>query len=387
MPELQHKEVAERAHCPGCGAALALAELERIVLCQYCGTESRIVRRLRVLEPDLPDGPPPKPPIDPAKDYAKWGTEALVWGILNGSDLPEQIAMATALDNWPHANETMGRLLPHYVAFMLTAHPDLDKAMRGVIGKLICSDKLKLRNLAIRAGQRYGFSHPGSMGLLFALSLGDAGTVKLLLEIAEWASEHGYADYAKEALIGVRTAIGREAHYRHLCNQILIDRIPQVHGQVADWLINHVRLEFDVGYRQHREHVLELLDDMVAERPDLAEPLAKALRPCRNAEDLEQWRTRIRQVPRLRTTPARHAALETMGQPPNDMTPEATQLAVTELAPLLADETLAGAAADVMAKLLWVGQGVPPPMQAFVDAAGDGLHKRIRDAYNLRTRR
>ncbi|MBX3461499.1 MAG: hypothetical protein KF696_16250 [Planctomycetes bacterium] len=387
MAELQHKESAERAHCPGCGAALELAELERIVLCRYCGTESRIVRRLRVLEPDLPDGPPPKPPIDPSKDYNSWGTEALVWGILNGSELAEQIAMAKALDQWPHVNETMGRLLPHYVAFMLTAHPDLDKAMCGIVGKLICSDKLKLRNLAIRAGQRYGFAHPGSRGLLFALSLGDAGTVKLLLEIAEWASQHGYADYAKEALIGVRTAVGRERDYRHLCNQILIDRIPLVHGQVADWLINHVRLEFDVGYRQHREQVLELLDDMVSERPDLVEPLAKALRPCRNAEDLEQWRTRVRQVTRLRTPEARKAALETMGQPPNDMTPEATQLAVSELAPLLRHEALADVAAEVFAKLLWVGAGVPAPMQAFVDAAGDTLHKRIRAAYDLRTRR
>ena len=385
MPDLEHRHAAERAHCPGCGAALELAAQEIHVLCRYCGTESKIVRRLRVLEPELPDGPLPKPPVDPSKDYGHWGTEALVWGILNGTVLSEQVAMAMALDNWPHANETMGRLLPHYVSFMLTAPDELDHAMRGVIGKLICCNKLPLRNLAIRAGQRFGFSDPGSKGLLFALSLGDAGTVKLLLEIAEWASERGLADYAKHALYGVQTAIGREADYRHLCNQILVDRLPYVHGQVAEWILRHLRNELDVGFRQPRTPVLELLDDMAIERPELVELLAQALRPCRHAETIPEWAQPTRQVRRLRSMPAKLAALETMGRPPNDMSQPATQIAVDELSALVNDETLGKAAANVMAELLWVGDTVPPPMQSFIDAGGESLPRRIREAFRLRT--
>lgn len=385
MAELEHFAEADRAYCPGCGASLELQAEQAIMTCQYCGSESKVVRRLRRLEPELPDGPPPKPPVDPSKDYGSWGCEALIWGILNGTDLAEQVKMANQLDSWGHTRcKPLPGLLSRYVHFMLTAPPELDKAMRGIIGKMICSDDLKLRNLAIRVGQKYGFSNPGSKGLLFSLSLGDAGTVKLLLEIAEWAQETGYDDYCHEALMGVQTAIGREANYRHVCNQILLHRLPYVTGQVREWILKHTRLEFDVGYRQHRPWVLELLDDMALEQPALVEPLVKCMRTCRGAESPDDFDERLRGIRRLRTREAKLASLDTIGRPHHDTDPARTQFYVEELTPWLDDAEFAEPAAKVLKDALWLGEGVPPALQGLWDGRGEGLPSVFVQGYKLR---
>jgi len=385
VADLAHDALADRAHCPGCGASLDLKDMQAVMTCRFCGTDSMVVRRLRRVDPDLPDGPPPKPPVDPTKDYAHWGTEALVWGILNGTVLEEQIAMAAALDHWPHSNATMARLLPHYVHYMLTAPETLDHAMRGVIGKLICSKDLKLRNAAIVAGQRFGFANPGSKGLLFSLGLGDAGTVKLLLEIAEWAGERGLGDYCKHALFGVQTAIGREADYRHVCNEIVLNRLPYVTGQVADWIIRHIRTEFDVGYRQPRPFVLGMIDDMVTEKPELLPRLEDAMRPQRAAESWQMWQQWLYAIPRFRHEATRKIALKTLGQPPHDTDPGAIAQAVQQLEPWLDIPALAEPAASVLAGMLWLGTGVPPALEALKQRRGENFPREFIQKYNLRT--
>ena len=353
--------------------------------CRFCGSESMVVRRLRRMEPPLPDGPPPKPPIDPSKDYGSWGCEALVWGILNGTDVAEQIKMAKELDAWPHTHcKAMPGLLTQYVAYMLTAPAELDKAMCGILGKLICGDDLKLRNLTIRVGQKYGFTKPGSKGLLFALSLGDAGTVKLLLEIAEWANEHGDPDCCKEALIGVRTAIGRERDYRHVCNEILLHRLPYTTGQVRDWLLQHIRLEFDVGYRQHRHWVLQLIDDMVSEQPELIEPLNHCLAKCGSAQTPDDFRARVYAVASLRTKEARLSALISIGRPHHETPPEATQELLDQLKPLLDQPEFSEPVARILKELLWLGEGVPDPLQALWDERGDALPRVFIQGYKSR---
>jgi hypothetical protein len=385
MSELEFQSKADRAYCPGCGASLELASESAIMTCRFCGTDSKVVRRLRRLEPELPDGPPPKPPVDPAKDYGNWGCEALVWGILNGNELAEQIKMAAALNCWPCAhNKVMPALLPRYVAYMLTAPRELDKAMSEIVHKLICSDDLKVRNTVIRVGQKFGFAQPGSFGLLNALSGGDAGTVKLLLEIAEWANEHGYEDYCHQSLMAVQTAIGRERNYRHVCNEILLHRLPYTTGQVREWILKHTRLEFDVGYRQHRPWVLELIDDMATEQPELIEPLRHCLAKCGGAKTPDDFRGRVYAVGRMRSRAAKLAALDSMGRPPHELQPEGVAELVEQLKPLLDDAEFAPPVASTLKNLLWVGEGVPSPLQALWDERGEALPREFVQGYKLR---
>lgn len=374
----------ERAICPGCGAAHELEGGHAIMTCRYCGSQSKIELRLRSIEADLPEVPPPEAEGDPEKDFSHWGTEALIRGILYGTDLELQILMAEALDEWPHTNATMEKYVPLYVAFMVSAQKRLDKAMRGVLGKMICNDTLSRRAAVIRAGWKYGFVLDGSHGLLFALSLGDAGTVKLLLDVAESAARANDTEYAHQALMGVQTAIGREAKLRHVCNQILLHRLPYVSGQVEEWILGHIRREFDVGYRQPSSWVLEMIDDMVSERPDLVPKLRHAHDKCGAADSDQEMDRRLHLVRKLRTEEARLAAVATLGHPPYRMDPAKSQLAVDVLGPLLRQEKFADSAGRALGHFLWLGEGVPEPLRKFREEYEGELPRVFRNAYELR---
>ncbi|MEE9312892.1 MAG: hypothetical protein V3V10_10845, partial [Planctomycetota bacterium] len=348
MTEQTHEIEAERATCPSCGAVLTLRAEQAILQCKYCGTNCKVVRRLRRLDPTLPSENPTEK-YDLAVEYSRWNTAQLMAGILSDETLERKLAMAEALDSWPHVNEVAVKYLSAYVKYMLTAPPELDKAMCGIVGKLICSDKLEFRNAVIRTGQQYGYVNPGSQGLLFALSLGSAATVKLLLDVSEWASASGTEKYLEQALIGVRTAIGRcSSEDRHVSNRIAINRLPYVTDKVRDWILYHIHLEFDVGYTQHRGWVISMIDDMAIEMPELIEPLTESMRRCGGAKYPAQWESFIRAIPIYRTDEARLAALKTMKHPPSETPPEKAEMAVKILKPYLNNEQLADAVGEVL---------------------------------------
>ena len=160
-------------------------------------------------------------------------TEELLRGIVQEKDPERRMSMALALNSWRHANPGdeqtalgIASRVPAVVETMLEADPELDAALGEVLGKFMCSKSLELRESVIQAGREHGFTIDGSRGLLLAISLGDADTVELLLDIAEWAAMRGADDYAKEALLAAQTAIGRDSYRLQDSMQILLDRLP-----------------------------------------------------------------------------------------------------------------------------------------------------------------
>ena len=382
---------AEHANCPGCGAALELLAAQVIMTCSYCGAQSKIERRLRRVEPDLERISPPWQPHDLKDDYEDWGTERLVAGILNETDLAKRIAMARALDAWPHVHSgVMPRYVAVYVECMLTAPPELDKAMNGILGKMICSDDLAQKHCVIKAGEQYGFRINGSRGLLFALSLGDAATVKLLLDIAEFAAKAGDKDYAQQALFGVQTAIGREQTYHKVCTQILCHRLTYVSGQVAEWVMNFLKNEGDVGYRYHRDMLLEVMDAAAFEKRDLLPGLARAMNYCKGGgSDGPGYLSRLGMLTYLRSNEAKLAALQALGGPADDVSDEDLKTALEILGPFLDQKDFEEAAVAAIKVLIWLGpqKRVPPRVEQFLQARGDKLHRWLRDSWNLRVGR
>lgn len=382
---------AERAHCPGCGAALELQAAQAIVSCNFCGTQSKVERRLRRVEPDLERVAPPYKPRDPKEAFESWGCDRLVAGILNETDLAVRVAMARALDSWQHVHAgCMRTYVAAYVEATLQAPPELDKAMCGILGKMVCSDDLADKHCVIRAGEQYGFRLHGSRGLLFALSLGDAATVKLLLDIAEWASRNGDEAYAKEALIGVQTAIGRERTYHEVCTQILCHRLTFVSGQVAQWVMNFLKNEFDVGYRYHRNMVLEVMDACAIERPELLPGLQKAMSFARGgAKDRHDYLTRLSWLTYLRSPQARLCALETLGGPPGDVTADDLKQALDVLTPFHDNEATREKCVDAIKGMIWLGESnsIPPVVEAWLQGQGEKLHRWLKDSWNLRLNR
>ncbi len=158
----------------------------------YCGSTTKVERRIRTLEPVIPQEPPPEMPRDPTKAYEEWGTARLVAGIMRCDEpVDERVAMAGALDGWFHVNDEMASYVFALVEFMAGAPRDLDMALSGILGKMICSDTLSYRQVIIAAGEHYCFRKPWSAGLVDALSLGDGATVGLLMDSAQWGAEPG----------------------------------------------------------------------------------------------------------------------------------------------------------------------------------------------------
>ena len=338
------------AFCPGCGAPLKLKGTQAIITCEFCGLESKVEMRLRKIEPEIPRVPPPTSEGNKENPYEKWSTAQLVYGILTSEDTAEKILMAKALDAWGHVNDKMAGWVPDVVEVMVESEPELDKALAGIMGKLICSDDLKHKQRVIQAGEKFGFRENGSKGLLFALSLGDAGTVKLLLDIGEWAAQNGFEDYSKEALIGVQTAIGRESRDRNLkvCMEVLTYRLPFVSGPVREWMMRFFRNHFDVGYTFLYSRFLELYDDCVFEYPDLIPGLQNALNRCSSSENREELYERLSVYSFLRSKEAKIAALESLGYPPNDVEFRDVEYLEKVLMPLTEDVDLKEAAMRAM---------------------------------------
>jgi hypothetical protein len=355
---------SERALCPGCGAALSLEGSEAIVACRYCGTESKVVFRLRRVEPDFERLPPPRVVIDPVKEFERWGTAQLIAGILTETETPRRVAMARALDEWPHVNDTAAAYIPHLIEVMLGAPAELDKALSGILGKLVCADDLKFKAAVIRHAERYAFALPGSKGLLFALSLGDAGTVKILLDVADWAARHGSqgkGSYGEAAIYGVQTAIGRERDHHEVCTQVLCHRLFYVHGEVAAWVMRFLRNEFDVGYRYHREWVVDLIEEAAHERPELVDGLRHALKLGAGTQDAAQFSRWLSRLRSFRSVAGREAVLACMARPVG-LDAGGVTAAISALEPLLGEAALAEATDEALAALVNLSEQAPARM-------------------------
>jgi len=297
--------------------------------------------------------------------------------------------MAKALDSWTHANREMTKWIPLIVEVMEKSPPALDKALSGILGKLICHDDLKIKQQVILAGERYGFNIKGSKGFLFALSLGDEATVKLLLDIAEYATKEGGEDYAKEALMGVQTATGRVSGRDRLkiCMEILLYRLLYVSGQVQEWILGFLRNHFDVGYVFMYGSVLELIDDCVHEKPALIPGLEKAIEKCRASENREDLNYRLSVIESLCSDEARLAAIKSLGNPPGDTKPEDIKRTVRVMTeffdrPFLKEETC-----RALKDFLWIGEEISPYMIDLCETLGDNMPGSLKYYYELKTGR
>ena len=206
-----------------------------------------------------------------------------------------------------------------------------------------------------------------------------------MLDIAEWASRIGDKDYAQQALYGVQTAIGREREYHNVCTQILCHRLTYVSGQVAEWVMNFLKNEFDVGYRYHRDMVLEVMDACAHERRELLPGLEKAMSYCKGGEG--DYLSRIAMLTYLRSKEAKLAALKSIGGPADDISDENIQTALDVLGPFLEQPGFEEAAVNAIKAFIWLGPAktIKPVVEQFLQSRGEKLHRWLRDSWNLRT--
>lgn len=348
--------MAERVLCPGCGAALDLDNDATLVSCPFCGTPSRIVRKLRRAEPRFSwelSQPQKKP--DPGIPPAKWSFEELL-ACLNDGDRPDlEPEILKAMDSWSRVREDNLKWLPPLMLSLPKYAEETARKAAGIIGKFLCSKDRELRKNVLDMIPEYLFLPRGSVALVKSVALADAAAVRMLLDTAKDACAKEELDYAQQALYGIQTAIGREREERKTATCILLHHLFDVHPFIAEWMLGFLRNQFDVGYTDLLGETLEALNDALVEREDLVEGLLAALRKCRRPKDSEDLQLRLSAFGYLRHGQAKEEALKTI-EPPYPLKQEDTNRVLESLSLLAADELVAKS----LSKFVWECEKILP---------------------------
>lgn len=354
---MTYTPMAQRVLCPSCGAALELRDDAALVTCPFCQTRSRIVRALRREEPRFSwELTAPRKEPEPENPPESWGFEALLYTLNSSRDRELQLRVAKAMDSWTRVREDNLKWLPALLHSLPHFEEELCHRAAGIVGKFLCSrDQPKLRGAVLDMLPEFIFLPKGNVGIARAASLANAATVRLLLDTARHACREGNEDYAKVALSAVQTAIGREREERKVAVCILIHHLFEVEPLVSDWILRHLRHHFDVGYTDIVGETLEVYDDALEERPDLADGLEKALARCRRPRDHDDLALRLGAYCYLKNPRARESALKLV-QPTYPLSQPDIDL-VMEVLSLQAKESLV---AQVLSKFVWECRTIRP---------------------------
>lgn len=352
---MTYQPVAHRAHCASCSASLDLDSNSTLVECRYCGTQNRVIRQLRRAEPLFSwEVPQPKEEPKDEVDPESWSFEQLLLA-LNRGDFPHiQDKILKAMDRWQQVRDDNLRWLPALMSSLRRYPPEVDRKAVGIIGKFLCST-LEHKKAVLDMAVDYAFHTRGTIGLLKALALADAASVRLLLDVAVKASKAGEKEYAQEALYAVQTAIGRERQDRLVATQILIHRLLDFDDFISQWVTGFLRNQLDVGYTDLAGDVLELYDEAVMDRPELAAPLRRALTKCGRPKSTEQLGERLSTLRWLKTPAAQEMALELI-EPTYPHQDAECEMVIEILGPRLPEV----AAAQALSRFAWSGDKLHP---------------------------
>lgn len=356
--------MAQRAICPGCGAALDLEDNATLIDCPFCGTKSRIVRQLRRAEPRFSwELIQPEKEPDVGIPPNQWSFEELLYS-LNTGDQPELTQeILQAMDTWQRVGERNLKWLPPLMNSLRHLPEDISIKAAGIIGKFLCSDDTDLRHKVLDMLPEFLFLPKGCTALTKAAALADAAAVRMLLDTATDACKKGDEEYAQQALYGVQTAIGRERNERKVAVCILLHKLFEFEDFIAKWALKFLRNQYDIGYTDLLGETLEAYDDALEERPDLASEFLPALRKCRRPKDSDDLKLRLSAFRQLRNQEAREEALKLI-VPTYPLTIEDTDVVMESLC-LLAQDNLV---AQSLAKFVWECKAIKPAHLATLES-------------------
>lgn len=358
----------ERIACWGCGAPLTFTGTQGIVRCGHCHSESKVERRLRPLDLDVPVGAEE----DPA-------TVRLIHRLKTSTDLAERVVLAKeAFDTWRYINRTLARRVGELMEIMQSCDPRLEHAIGEAIGKLLCEGDVILRDAVVQAAHRFIYHSGGSRKLLWELGLGSGVCLKPLLDAADIAARQGALEYACTALWAANTLLGRNYPEHPVLAQIILYRTMYVTGPVLWWALRFIQGDDGIGYRYPTDALLQFIDDCAAERPKLVPEIARAIYET-DSDNESLYRKRLDLLQRLQSFEAKDVLLQKLPAPPKGASMRLLNDALGVLIPLLDDSKLAASAVQALAKLMNVV--VPPALHALVRERRDSLPEDFRRAY------
>ena len=372
----------DESHCPTCGAELgAQPESQAIRTCPHCRTESKIERRLvRRLGADEELAEMEKT----AQDFDRRRmaeTEKLIARIEQGTTLLDRVRAAHELsDNWGYVNAAAARLLPRMLQILRRAEAPLDIPLSELIGKLLCEGDVRLARGVLLAAEKVTFDIEGSRSLLWQLGLGEGICLKLLLDTADYAAEHGGTEYACAALWACNTIFERNYANRISLAEIVLYRLLYLRGPVQAWALQLVQGQMGLGVRFPTPTLLRFMDDCAAERPELIPHIQKCFYNGGAKDDAEYFE-RMAFIDQLMSPAAKCSALIQIYAPPREMPEAKVGEALEKLLAFAKDPALAEAACRSISEIIEDYPGPREAVHAMVRAYGDALPEAVRRSY------
>lgn len=359
---------SERVVCWGCGAPMSFAGTQGIVRCGQCGSESKIERRLRPLDLDVP--------VEAGENPA---VVRLIHRLKTSTDLAERVALAKeAFGGWQFIDRTLARHVGELMQIMESCDPRLEHAVGEAIGKLLCHGDVILRDAVVHAAHRFIRRPGGSRKLLWELGLGSGVCLKPLLDAADVAGRQGALEYACTALWAANTLLGRNHSELPVLGRIILYRTMYVSGPVLGWALRFIRGEGVPTYLYPNETLLEFIDDCAAERPKLVPEIARAVRE-ETVDSESAYRARLELVKKLQSVEAKEVLLHKFPAPPRGVSMRLLNEAAETIVPLMEESRLRPSAAAALTRIMQTA--VPSVLHALVREQGDKLPEDFRRAY------
>lgn len=382
----------EFAHgnCPGCGDRLDYRDDATILVCPSCDTDCRLEQRLRAPLPD-PESEVPRPrrPSERLRadntDGDHPDTEHLVWRIVHEPDADRRLALAGQLGllrgSWGHINATLARLLPTLLAATGDAEPALQAAVADGVGKLLCEGNRALRNVALRAAERFLFEARCPRALVFAVGLGDGVCLKPLFDAAELAARRGDLDQACWCLHAVGLVFQRNYEQHDVMGQVVLYRLLYLSGPVLAYALLLSQRQFGIGFYHPAEALLAYIDDAAVERPGLLPELDKSFYVGWPADE-SAFAGRLTTYSSLKTDAARSAALRHYLGLPEQATDAQWDRLLTLVLPIWETHgPLKSAAASLLYLLANRSHPTPRAVHRLVAAKGRTLPVEVQRSY------
>ena len=280
-------------------------------------------------------------------------------------------------------NETLALHMPEVLARLQQAPLRLAYPMAALVGRLLCTDSRFHHDCVLEAAREHLFRLDGCRALLFEIGMGPGSGLKLLLDVAQWAAEQkqpGALEYACTALWGASQILQRHYEDHPTLRQVLLYRLPYLSGPVFLWTLRMVQSRQGVSLRYSSDRLLEFIEDIAPENPGLAEELTLSVHDPEAANAVE-FQSRLQRLESLCTTPARAAALRTLGPLPAGLSlkrvNQITQLLLRDLDnPQLRPHIL-----DNLRRIVESPAGVPTLLHDLVEERQDDLPEELRRLY------
>ncbi|MCA8916560.1 MAG: hypothetical protein KDB90_14235 [Planctomycetes bacterium] len=399
------------AACPGCGGAIEISNSQDTAKCPHCGSAAKVERRLVATEQQAWESNDDDHDLEMFKageprdfdremywEYAKLDESAKLalldeWNdqrvriLLTSEGAEARVAAIAEMSAWHEINPWRERMLARLMRLAGNCEPEVEVAiaLRAIQPNLYRSEsgENEVRNAVFRAAGRALFVDSPSARVLKELALSFNGaTLKLMMELMDYAFTNGRFESGFAALRAATTALDRAYEDRAVFGEVMLYRFLYLKPPMLAWVLDQ-RHHWSV---EDRYKCLRFIDDCAIERPELVPQIRELLGAQQGFKTPAAYRNYLDFVRGLATPLGRESALrlgvyapetDVACEPPDDL-----QAALEFLHPLLAEPNSERTATACINRLIqYHGRGNCAAIEEYIASHGDALPWRIRQAY------